>query len=64
VSIGGYPVGRFAVHFALRFALPFALRFAVHFTLSSARTAGFPLGGAGLRGSAFFEISIRTGNLL
>lgn len=40
------------------------LWFRLRFPLLVVRIAGFRLGGAGLRGFAFFEISICTGNSL
>ena len=50
--------------FRLWFRLPFRLWFRLRFTPRRERIAGFPLGYAGFRGFAFFEISICTGNSL
>lgn len=50
--------------FALWFALRFVVRYALRFTTGCEPIAGFRLGDAGLRGFAFFEISICTGNSL
>jgi hypothetical protein len=50
--------------FALRFALWFVVRYALRFTPAQLRRAGFRLAGAGLRGCAFFDISICAGNSL
>ena len=50
--------------FAQWFALRFALRYALRFTTRPQRIAAFRLGGAGLRGFAFFDISICAGNCL
>ncbi len=46
--------------YRLRYQLKDQLRFTTHRT----RNAGLPLGGAGLRGFAFFDISICMGNSL
>jgi hypothetical protein len=50
--------------FALWFALWFVARYALRFNPRQATVAGFRLGGAGLRGCGFFDISICAGNLL
>ena len=50
--------------FLLWFRVCFQLPFRLWFTPRRERIAGFPLGGAGSRGFAFFEISICTGNSL
>jgi hypothetical protein len=42
----------------------FRLWFRLRFTLVAALIVGLWLGGAGLRGFAFFDISICTGNCL
>jgi hypothetical protein len=58
------PARRSSRVFALWFALRFVLRYALRFTPPQMRRAGFPLAGAGLRGLAFFDISICAGNSL
>lgn len=50
--------------FALWFALWFVLRYALRFTPRPELTPGLRLGGAGLRGCGFFDISICAGSLL
>jgi hypothetical protein len=60
VSVRFRPFRGFALWFALRYALWYALRF----TPAVPVTPGFRLAGAGLRGFAFFDISICAGNSL
>jgi hypothetical protein len=52
----------FALWFVLRFALRFVVRFALRFTLAGEAMPGVWLAGAGLRGFAFFDNSLCTGN--
>jgi hypothetical protein len=58
------PAGRSYRRFAQRFALWFALRYALRFTPRPKPTPGLRLCDAGLRGLAFFDISICAGNFL
>jgi hypothetical protein len=46
------------------YRLRYQLRDQLRFTARRTRIAGLRLGGAGLRGFAVFDISIRTGSLL
>jgi hypothetical protein len=53
-----------AFEYQLRYRPKYQLRYRLRDQLGLGGIAGFPLGCAGLRGFAFFDISICTGNCL
>ncbi len=60
----GDPRARFALRYALHYALRYVLHYALRYAVASARMRCLPFVHAGCGASAFFDISLRTGNSL